>query len=108
MASSVIHIVRLPRLTSEASYSGQFVTRYLALGILWRRASLNLYGMDLTRMNGLRRYRQSVNLAIGSNYNLRHQQHNLWSIRAPTRHGTRRRRAWRKLHLGVDAGTSQI
>src|ERR1700709_104772 len=24
------------------------------------------------------------------------------------RHGTRRRRAWRKLHLGVDAGTGQI
>jgi hypothetical protein len=30
---------------------------------------------------------QSVNLAIRSdyNYNLRHQWHNLWSIRAPTR-----------------------
>ena len=50
MASSVIQTVRLPRLTSAASYSGQFVTRYLALGILWRRLSLNLYGMDLTRM----------------------------------------------------------
>jgi hypothetical protein len=24
------------------------------------------------------------------------------------KHGTRRRRAWRKLHLGVDAGTGQI
>jgi hypothetical protein len=42
MASSVIHTVRLPRLTSAVSYSGQFVTRYLALGIVWRRLSLNL------------------------------------------------------------------
>ena len=24
------------------------------------------------------------------------------------KHGTRRRRAWRKLHLGVDAGTGRI
>src|ERR1700733_2262295 len=53
-------MVRLPRLTREACYSGQFVTRYLALGILWRRVSLNLYGMDLTRMDGLRPYRPSV------------------------------------------------
>src|ERR1700722_7929623 len=33
--------------TSAASYSGQFVTRYLAFGILWRRLVLNLYGIDL-------------------------------------------------------------
>src|SRR5262249_4881065 len=37
--------VRLPRRTRAASYSGQFVTRYLALGNLWRRLSWNLYGM---------------------------------------------------------------
>ena len=42
------HTVRLPRRTSAASYSGQFVTRYLAFGILWRRLSLNLYGMELS------------------------------------------------------------
>src|SRR5277367_683483 len=35
------------RRTSAASYSGQFVTRYLALGNLWRRPSVNLYGMSL-------------------------------------------------------------
>jgi len=39
--------VILPRRTNAASYSGQFVTRYLAFGILWRRLSLNLYGMGL-------------------------------------------------------------
>src|SRR5208283_5143083 len=39
------HSVRLPRRTRAASYSGQFVTRYLALGNLWRRLSWNLYGM---------------------------------------------------------------
>jgi hypothetical protein len=44
-AASVNHTVGLPRRTSAASYSGQFVTRYLAVGILWRRLSLNLYGM---------------------------------------------------------------
>jgi Thioredoxin like C-terminal domain len=33
-SSSVNHIVKLPRLTSAASYCGQFVIRYLALGIL--------------------------------------------------------------------------
>src|SRR5580704_12473928 len=48
MASSLNHTVKLPRLTSATSYSGQFVIRYLTLGILWRRLSLNLYGMDLT------------------------------------------------------------
>jgi hypothetical protein len=64
-ASSVIHTVRLPRLTSAASYSGQFVTRYLALGILWRRLSLNLYGMDLTSKRGGRRpYRRDGARAI--------------------------------------------
>jgi hypothetical protein len=47
-ASSVNHTVRLPRRTSAASYSDQFVTRYLAFGILWRRLSLNLYGMGPT------------------------------------------------------------
>src|SRR5580692_4458919 len=47
-ASSVNQIVRLPRRASPASYSGQFVTRYLAFGILWRRLSLNLYGMGST------------------------------------------------------------
>jgi hypothetical protein len=45
-ASSVNHTVRLPRRINAASYSGQFVTRYLALGTLWRRLSLNLYGMS--------------------------------------------------------------
>jgi hypothetical protein len=30
--------VILPRSTNAASYSGQFVNRYLALGILWRRS----------------------------------------------------------------------
>jgi hypothetical protein len=65
MASSVIHTVRLPRLTSAASYSGQFVTRYFALGILWRRDSLNLYGIDLARGDSRRPYRHDVNLAIG-------------------------------------------
>src|SRR6202045_1956613 len=64
MASSVIHTVRLPRLTSAASESGQFVTRYLALGILWRRVSLNLYGIDLTSRDRRRPYRHDVNLAI--------------------------------------------
>ena len=44
-ASSVNQTVMLPRRTSAASYSGQFLTRYLAFGILWRRLSLNLYGM---------------------------------------------------------------
>ena len=38
-------MVRPPRRTRAASYSGQFVTRYLALGNLWRRLALNLYGM---------------------------------------------------------------
>jgi hypothetical protein len=42
----VNHTVRLPRLTSAASYSGQFVTRYLALENLWRRLSVNLYDMS--------------------------------------------------------------
>src|SRR4051812_34723174 len=37
MASSVNHTVRLPRRTNAASYCGQFVTRYLTFGILWRR-----------------------------------------------------------------------
>src|SRR5271163_2489149 len=46
-ASSVNHTVRLPRRTSPASYSGQFVTRYLTLENLWRRPSVNLYGMSL-------------------------------------------------------------
>ena len=45
MASSVTQIVRLPRRTKAASYSGQFVTRYFAFGILRRRSLLNLYGM---------------------------------------------------------------
>jgi hypothetical protein len=47
-ASSVNHTVRLPRRTSAASYSGQFATGYLAFRILWRRLSLNLYGMGST------------------------------------------------------------
>src|SRR6202051_921514 len=51
-ASSVIQTVRLPRLTGAASYPGQLVTRYLALGILWRRVWLNLYGIDLTGRDG--------------------------------------------------------
>jgi hypothetical protein len=38
--------VRSPRRISAASYSDQFVTRYLAFGILWRRLALNFYGMD--------------------------------------------------------------
>src|SRR5205823_4584479 len=50
MASSVNHTVRLPRWTNAASYSGQFVTRYLDFGILWRRLSLNLYGMELPEL----------------------------------------------------------
>jgi hypothetical protein len=58
---------------------------------------LNLYGMALTRMDGLRPYRQSVNLAIGSNDNLRHQWHNLWSIRAPTRIEQHSLNIWRIL-----------
>jgi hypothetical protein len=33
--------------TSAASYSGQFVTRYRASENLWRRPSVNLYGMSL-------------------------------------------------------------
>jgi hypothetical protein len=33
------------RRTRATSYSGQFVTRYLALGNLWRRLALNLYGI---------------------------------------------------------------
>jgi hypothetical protein len=44
-ASSVNQTVMAPRRTNAASYSGQFVTRYLAVGILWRRLSQNLYGM---------------------------------------------------------------
>src|SRR5271170_3354369 len=44
------HTVRLPRRTSAASYSGQFVTRYLALGNLWRRLSLNLYGIGFPEL----------------------------------------------------------
>src|SRR5205823_13806167 len=50
MASSVNHTVRLPRWTNAASYSGQFATRYRALGILWRRLSLNLYGIELPEL----------------------------------------------------------
>src|SRR6059058_674951 len=50
MASSVNHTVRLPRWTNAASYSGQFATRYRAFGILWRRLSLNLYGMELPEL----------------------------------------------------------
>jgi hypothetical protein len=42
----VNHTVRIPRRINAASYSGQFVTRYLALGTLWRRLSLNLYGIS--------------------------------------------------------------
>src|SRR5271154_3909922 len=45
-ASSVNHTVRLPRRTSAASYSGQFVTRYPALENLRQRSSVNLYGMS--------------------------------------------------------------
>src|ERR1700678_2613992 len=57
MASSVNHTVRLPRRISAASYSGQFVTRYRAFGILWRRLSLNLYGMGLhNHEHGTARY----------------------------------------------------
>ena len=40
------HTVKLPSRTSAASYSGQFVTRYLALENLWRQPSVNLYGMS--------------------------------------------------------------
>jgi hypothetical protein len=54
-ASSVNHTVRLPRRTNAASYSGQFVTRYRATGILWRRLSLNLYGMELPNAGASRR-----------------------------------------------------
>jgi hypothetical protein len=45
-ASAVNHTVRLARRTNAASYSGQFVTRYLALENLWPRLSVNLYGMS--------------------------------------------------------------
>src|SRR5271169_1619354 len=44
-ASSVNRGVRLPRRYRAASYSGQFVPRFLALGNMWGRLSLNLYGM---------------------------------------------------------------
>jgi hypothetical protein len=37
MASSVTKTVSLPRLTSAASYAGQFVIWNLTVGILWRR-----------------------------------------------------------------------
>src|ERR1700688_287847 len=45
MASSFSHTVRLPRRTRAASYAGQFVTRYFALGNLSRRSALALNGI---------------------------------------------------------------
>jgi hypothetical protein len=42
----VNHTVGLLRRIDAASYFGQFVTRFLALGTLWRRLSLNLYGIS--------------------------------------------------------------
>jgi hypothetical protein len=45
-AASVNHTVTPPRRTSAASYSGQFVTRYLALENLWRWLSVKLYGVS--------------------------------------------------------------
>jgi hypothetical protein len=48
----VNHTVRLPRRTSAASCSGQFVTRYRAIENLWRRPSVNLYGMSFHNQQG--------------------------------------------------------
>ena len=45
-ASGVTHSARPPRRWSAPSYSGQLVTRWRARGILWRRASLALWGID--------------------------------------------------------------
>src|SRR5208282_4716419 len=98
-ASSVNQSVRLPCRTSAASYSGQFVTRYLALGNLWRRLSCNLYGMGFQNYdNGTTGppYRPDVITAIRSGI-LRPRRTgqppgqgdgtslNLLAIRAPTR-----------------------
>src|SRR5208283_2336211 len=47
IASGVTHTVRLPRSRSATSYSRQFSTRYRAFGILWRRGSLCLYGIEI-------------------------------------------------------------
>src|SRR6202043_2451517 len=96
-AASVNHTVRLPRRTSAASYSGQFATRYLAFGILWRRPSLNLYGMGSTARSVGRHslsYGPATKLAIRPGLRTQHFRshdargrtpaYNLWSIHAPT------------------------
>jgi hypothetical protein len=63
---------RLPCHTSADSYSGQFVTRYRAFGILWRQLSLNLYGTGFHEYwgEGQRPYRPDINSpSIRRNYN---------------------------------------
>jgi hypothetical protein len=97
--------LRLPRRINAASYSDQFVTRYLAFGILWRRLSLNLYGMGST-VRSVGRHSlsddivyptvqpqtsPSVQVIERSIPDRRarartHPPHNLRSIHAPTRH----------------------
>ena len=100
------HTVRLPRFTSAASYSGQFVTRYLAVGILWRRLSLNVYGMGFqnherrkTRPHPMSRPMTVPSVLTSPRHLppdriLREEHtppHNLRYIHAPTRIGTDRR-----------------
>jgi hypothetical protein len=49
MASSVIHIVKLPRRRRPAPYPAQFVTVNFILGMWCRRSALNLFGMQENR-----------------------------------------------------------
>ena len=82
-ASSVIHTVRLPRLTSAASYSGPFVSPVFCSGDLVAAALIELVGHGSPTEHGPQPYRQGVHLANLQDHNLRHHQYNLWSIRAP-------------------------
>src|SRR5471032_928997 len=49
-AASLIHIVRLPRRRSPASYSAQFVTLNGILGMWCRRSALCLWGMAFCQL----------------------------------------------------------